>query len=440
MQSSSAWGRVVLLLVAAVAVLQVLHLILLSRLEARHQRHHHALQQQDDEVQDAALAGAVAANIDIHGPLNSASTSGDDAPLSVDAQFTLLVRALQRGGVLDSSGEYRLVSGLAPATRLPLPVSAPGSGPGVPGLPDVALATQCSVRHLPLIAELAMRWQGAVSVAVFAETRELGAALWGVARLRSCYPAVRHNVSFQLVTPLGAAGDHAPILPPPEAATSCDVPVPQEASMAPNYAHTRAPYPVNLLRNVARRAVQAEYVLLVDADMLPSYQLRERFHRFATKSRLFRDSQRDDKTVYVVPAFEARQGAVVPRDKAELLALSESGQLRPFYFELCWKCQVHTDYEAWQREPPGPGLAPLFEVLWKDPWEPFYIARNSAPLYDERFKQYGFNRISQTHSTSRKMKTRNEIVCCSDNSRRNFESDIPNLRDAATDICVRVPA
>lgn len=57
--------------------------------------------------------------------------------------------------------------------------------------------------------------------------------------------------------------------------------------------------------------------------------------------------------------------------------------------------QVHTDYEAWQKEPPSLGLAPLFEVLWKDPWEPFYISRNSIPFYDERFKQYGFNRISQ---------------------------------------------
>jgi hypothetical protein len=261
--------------------------------------------------------------------------------LQVEAVFTLLVRALQRSGVLDSSGEYRVVTGLAPATRLPPPVPAPGSGPGVPGLPDVALATQCSVRHLPLLAELALRWQGAVSVAVFAETRELGAALWGIARLRSCYSVVRHNVSFQLVTPLGAAGDRAPILPPPDASTLCEVPTAsQEPSSAPNYAHSRAPYPVNLLRNAARRAVQAEFVLLVDVDMLPSSKLRERFHRFATRSRLFRDSQRDDKTVYVVPAFEARHGAAIPRDKAELLALSENGQLRPFYFELCWKCQV----------------------------------------------------------------------------------------------------
>lgn len=256
----------------------------------------------------------------------------------METHFSLLVRALQRGGVLDSSGEYRLVSSLAYASRLPPPI--PASAPGGAGLPDIALATQCSVRHLPLLSELALRWQGAMSVAVFAETRELGAALWGIAKLRSCHLAVRHNVSFQLVTPLGAAGDRAPILPPPDATSSCEVHIQPESSPLPNYAHSKAPYPVNLLRNVARRAVQAEFFLLMDADMLPSARLRERFFRFATRARLFRDSQRDDKTVYVIPAFEARQGAQIPRDKAELLALSESGQLRPFYFELCWKCQV----------------------------------------------------------------------------------------------------
>lgn len=28
-----------------------------------------------------------------------------------------------------------------------------------------------------------------------------------------------------------------------------------------------------------------------------------------------------------------------------------------------------------------------YSVDWKDPWEPFYIAPNHVPLYDERFKQ-----------------------------------------------------
>ncbi|GIY53247.1 hypothetical protein CEXT_235611 [Caerostris extrusa] len=62
---------------------------------------------------------------------------------------------------------------------------------------------------------------------------------------------------------------------------------------------------------------------------------------------------------------------------------------------MCWKCQKHTDYETWQKEPPSQKLNVIFEVLWRDPWEPFYIGRNVAPFYDERFRQYGFNRISQ---------------------------------------------
>lgn len=35
------WGKLVLVLVAVVAVLQVIHLVLLSRLEARHHQQHH---------------------------------------------------------------------------------------------------------------------------------------------------------------------------------------------------------------------------------------------------------------------------------------------------------------------------------------------------------------------------------------------------------------
>lgn len=57
-----------------------------------------------------------------------------------------------------------------------------------------------------------------------------------------------------------------------------------------------------------------------------------------------------------------------------------------------------TNYEGWLNEPSGSEMAPLFDVIWKDPWEPFFIASNNVPLYDERFKQYGFNRISQVQT------------------------------------------
>lgn len=61
--------------------------------------------------------------------------------------------------------------------------------------------------------------------------------------------------------------------------------------------------------------------------------------------------------------------------------------------------QKFTDYPAWERgsssKTGDEGLHSLYEVLWRDPWEPFYLAPASVPPYDERFRQYGFNRISQ---------------------------------------------
>ncbi|XP_067012074.2 beta-1,4-glucuronyltransferase 1 isoform X2 [Anabrus simplex] len=295
------WGKVVLVLVAVVAVLQVVHLILLSRLEARH--HHH-----DDQSDQLASAGN-----------------------EVEAAFAVLVRSLHQGRVLDSSGEYQLVPNLAPATRLPqLRVSS--------SLPDIALVTQCSFNHLHRVVTLIQRWQGPISVAVFAEDHDLSEALWTIVGLRLCYSAIRHNVSFQLVSPLPAGG-RPPLSVPQDPAHPCQLPTPSRSEQQRNYAGSRR-FPNNLLRNVARRGAATEFVLVVDIDMLPSVNLRQDFYDFAVKNRLFTESHREDKTVYVVPAFEVRETVPVPRHKAELLQLADQGHLRPFYIELCWKCQV----------------------------------------------------------------------------------------------------
>ncbi|XP_065336010.1 beta-1,4-glucuronyltransferase 1-like [Cloeon dipterum] len=359
MHASSAWSRTILGLIVIIAGLQVLHLIMLSRLEGHQQQ-----------------------EVEIVNNVQSYQAEFEERPvITVESEFSDLLRMLQRGGVLDTSGQYRVVPALAAAN-------------GHATALDLTLVTQCSVQHLSKVARLAERWQGPLSVAVFAEEQDLGRVLWGIARLRVCRPAIRQHVAFHLVSPLGAAVHRTPILPP-GADAGCH-PDDTDHRQDKNYARSRVPYPVNLARNVARRAVQTEFVFVVDVDMLPSAKLREMFLAFAAQAKLFDKSQRDDKTVYVVPAFEAKEGTEAPSTKKQLLQMAKEGFIRPFYFELCWKCQMHTDYEAWQKESTNQQhLAPFFEVLWKDPWEPFFISRNSAPLYDERFKQYGFNRISQ---------------------------------------------
>lgn len=116
-------------------------------------------------------------------------------------------------------------------------------------------------------------FQGPISVAVFAEDRELSEALWKIASLRLCYSAVRHNVSFQLVSPLPAGGRPS-LTVPPDPSPPCQVLAPKTNEQKNNYAGKRR-FPNNLLRNVARRGTSAEFVLVVDIDMVPSFNLRQ---------------------------------------------------------------------------------------------------------------------------------------------------------------------
>ncbi|XP_068854363.1 beta-1,4-glucuronyltransferase 1 [Aphelocoma coerulescens] len=102
------------------------------------------------------------------------------------------------------------------------------------------------------------------------------------------------------------------------------------------------------------------------------------------------------RVVFVLPAFEVRGGRRLPGTKAELLRLWGAGDARPFYGMLCPRCQAPTEFGRWRALPPPPRLHVAYEVPWRDPWEPFFVApAHGIPPFDERFLQYGFNRISQ---------------------------------------------
>ncbi|CAN8177805.1 unnamed protein product [Coccothraustes coccothraustes] len=106
------------------------------------------------------------------------------------------------------------------------------------------------------------------------------------------------------------------------------------------------------------------------------------------------------RTLFVLPAFELRGSRRPPGSKAELLRLWGAGVARPFYGGLCPRCQAPTAFGRWRALPPAPPGAPrlrvAYEVPWRDPWEPFFIApARGVPPFDEAFLQYGFNRVSQ---------------------------------------------
>lgn len=330
----------------------------------------------------------------------------------IEKDRKLLLEAVKESSVLDAFGEMHIINNWIRAESL-------GSRNHI--RKDITLVTQTSISGLHNLITIIPHWKGLISVGLFTLTKDISTAIEAILVLRKCYPVIRFNTSFHLVYPLHVPlpdltmhNDLYHLFPtsPPSLSsksqkeslddnTICNH-LPQILvslkSSSLNYDNEGVPFPNNLLRNVARRNSLTQFIFVTDIDLVPNHNLDRDFIEFAIENRLFEEETKDEKTVYVVPSYEIDSSLVpdhIPQDKRELMLAVNSGYVRPFYYELCWKCQKYTDYEAWQKEPQSNKLNILFEVFWHDPWEPFYISRNTVPMYDERFRQYGFNRISQ---------------------------------------------
>ncbi|XP_032871305.1 LOW QUALITY PROTEIN: beta-1,4-glucuronyltransferase 1 [Amblyraja radiata] len=323
------------------------------------------------------------------------------AGVEAEAARLALQLGLRSGGQPEAGGRYRLypdVTGQAGRRGR-------GFGPGLGLTISLGLATHSSPNNLHHLPGLTRRWQGPISLALFATQSDLSEALQALQLLVLHCPGVRELVTVTLVTP-------ATVRPPPDVPRAPALqggderggerdplchralePVYRLRGRYANYALANASYPGNLLRNAARRALPARHVAVVDVDMLPSGGLYRRLLRLLD----LRPTAVADAaaTVYVLPAFEIRRSRRLPSSKAELQRLYQVGEVRPFYGELCPRCQAPTNYSRWINLGPAPDLRVAYTLSWTDPWEPFYVGPSTVPPYDERFEQYGFNRISQ---------------------------------------------
>jgi len=278
--------------------------------------------------------------------------------------------------ITDASGEYRIV-------KLPFRQTHISVG-------DTTLISQCSVSHLYHFLDLHFAWDGPISLTVFVESsKSLFIVTNYLLEVRLCLPHALTEVTIQLVMPLLYAADCRTVL----ANVSCSnfLPASDMYRFGMRNYDSIVDYPNNLLRNVAIDAAISDYIFVVDIDMIPSSGLYNQLSEFIDKE------PSGGKIAFVVPVFEMKLGSEMPVNRAALLQMWNCGIIRPFYRNICWKCQRYTDYDKWhnltlksERE-----INVAYIAEWHDPWEPFYIVDQQAPKYDENFKSYGFNRISQ---------------------------------------------
>lgn len=268
---------------------------------------------------------------------------------------------------------------------------------------SVTYTTHGEATFLDNLDTLTARWQGPVSVAVYAPGSDFGVALASIRYLHECINSslIRELVTFHLFF----HQDHLPsFVPNPqrvlEAKVSCAIP-PWQINATSYRKSYNMSYPVNVARNVARQHVDTHFVLPSDIELFPSLNLIPSFLEMIRRDE--ESQQPQSPKVYVLPVFEVKKKASVPDNKEELVALLGNKNAFPFHKKMCSNCHNYPGHNEWHKAMGNPDEMRVFKVGKRHKpfhlWEPIFIGTNEDPQYDERLSWEGkSDKMSQAYT------------------------------------------
>lgn len=290
---------------------------------------------------------------------------------------------------------------------------------------NVCLATQSSLDRLHWLGESADHWRGAISFAIYLDDEEVSIFNKVLAHMRRCHPDLLANIAFHVISSPGQSTALPAAFPATFAASSgssgkswtetddggdnssftstanCTGPsealtwlLKERPSLSAKWESGR-PYPQNLMRNVARKGCPSHYVLLLDVDVIPSYNMAESLVEFLDRPSV---AAHCAKCAFVVSTYELDYSADFPQNKSQLLALENQGRAQPFHHKAFRYNQFASNLTRWRQTSETDQVVISHNVTnYEFFYEPFYIGRDDAPPHDERFLGYGFTRNTQVY-------------------------------------------
>lgn len=149
-------------------------------------------------------------------------------------------------------------------------------------------------------------------------------------------------------------------------------------------------YPINVGRNIARKAANTHFIFACDIELYPSLGFVDQFldmvHR--NNSVLALDPAQPPR-VYPLAVFEIAANESVPNNKVELMDLLKKKRAQLFHARVCANCHKVPGYKEWISRPANEtDELDLFSMTLREEnykyWEPFYVSDNREPLFDER--------------------------------------------------------
>jgi len=268
---------------------------------------------------------------------------------------------------------------------------------------QVCIGTHSSLDRMHWIVQMANRWKGPLSVALFLPDVEYSIALIFIKFLRNCYPAVRDQVSFHIIYPDEYPPKNMSHLEGIIDAIPCESPhvvIGNLLTLRPvemTVWRETLRYPQNLARNTGKQGCQTPFSIVPDADMIPSAHMAEKLEEFLAREEVLEC----DKCAYVIPVYEIKSAISrdsMPANKTELLFLLERYFARRFHQTVYLLNQLSSDLDKWESIPDQNTTEVGYEVehfLFK--YEPLYVTRSEVPIFDERFIGFGMTRNTQAY-------------------------------------------
>ncbi|XP_042235662.1 beta-1,4-glucuronyltransferase 1-like, partial [Homarus americanus] len=275
-------------------------------------------------------------------------------------------------------GQYWVLENYIPADR------------SYPCNQSITYTTHGDYTFLDNLEPLTSRWQGPVSVAVYAPGQDFQSTIDSIIFLRKCGSEnVKNYVTFHIYFPISHIPSQVPTAEEVRARKG-DCEQGLNLTKATTYRHQNGLlYPVNVGRNVARLAAQTYFVLPSDIELYPSVNFIPEFFKMLKR----KDASRTTKPrIYVLSIFEVKAEESPPETKRELLKMLKSKKAIPFHKYLCKICHTVPQAKKWRRTRDEPNLSVFYIAQRHAPygkWEPIYVGTNAEPLYDERLSWEG---------------------------------------------------
>ena len=208
-----------------------------------------------------------------------------------------------------------------------------GSLQAEPDMKSITLTTQGTYDFLHHVQHLCDRWEGFISVSVYAPGDDFRLAVNVIYYLRQCTDkCVTERVYWHLVydTLYAPANLTVPAAYLETPNFDCNIPLDESIKLFNFNTEFRKnnslPYPINVLRNVARVSSKTKYLFASDIELYPSVGIVPGFFDLLERENNGKAPLENSKNphVYVIPIFEVKADKNPPKTKSELSSLFAS--------------------------------------------------------------------------------------------------------------------